>query len=334
MNLDRFLKSRANDWSELEAIIKDARGNPARLNQQQILRLGVLYRSAASDLALARREFTGATGTLRLAGLVGAAHSLIYSKTTREDTIGEFLRLRMWQRIRENSSCLVLSIGFLALGLILGALWGLADPASAIGLLPQGFHATAHPGKGGLLGISIAARSGVAMSIWINNVEVAFAALAGGFTLGILTIYLLAYNAALIGVLGALEWRANGFGQFLSLVLPHGLLELSCIALSGAAGFGVARALIDPGKLSRADALANRVPLIGTTIMAVIIFLAVAGLTEGFITPSDLPTYGALGVGLGLAVPFWTMLVWKGKLPKSQDASEGDYRETYLVKPI
>ena len=44
-------------------------------------------------------------------------------------------------------------------------------------------------------------------------------------------------------------------GPFLSLVAPHGVLELSVIAVSGAAGFTVGWALIDPGRRSRRAAL-------------------------------------------------------------------------------
>jgi len=38
----------------------------------------------------------------------------------------------------------------------------------------------------------------------------------------------------------------------------------------------------------------------------------VAGLTEGFVTPWDLPTVPAVGVGLLLSGAFWTMVVRRG----------------------
>ena len=56
-----------------------------------------------------------------------------------------------------------------------------------------------------MVGISIPARSGLAVTIFINNIVVTLVALAGGFTLGLLTAYVPGLNGALIGVLGVLE---------------------------------------------------------------------------------------------------------------------------------
>jgi len=55
-------------------------------------------------------------------------------------------------------------------------------------------------------------------------------------------------------------------------------------------------------------------PQLGATLMAVVIFLIAAGLTEGFVTPWDLPTGAAIAVGALLAGGFWSMVVWRGGL--------------------
>ena len=164
-----------------------------------------------------------------------------------------------------------------------------------------------------MVGISIPARSGLAVTIFTNNIVVTLEALAGGFTLGLLTAYVLAFNGALIGVLGVLELKAGGFAQFVRLVVPHGLLELSCIAVAGSTGLVIARALIDPGRRTRAEALAALVPLLGDTVLGVAGCLVVAGLTEGIVTTWDLPLALATGVGVLLAGAFWMLVVWRGR---------------------
>jgi uncharacterized membrane protein SpoIIM required for sporulation len=196
----------------------------------------------------------------------------------------------------------------------LGALWGLAQPSSASGLLPAGFHASAHPGKGAYYGISIVGRTGLAVQIFVNNIEVAILAVAGGFTFGLLTGFALAYNGAILGILGALEWRAGGFDHFFSLIVPHGLLELSCITLAGAGGLAMARALIDPGNDTRAEALGRLTSRIGAIVLAVMLFLVVAGLTEGIVTPWDLSPPAAFAVGIALAGGFWSLVFARGRL--------------------
>ena len=311
MKLERFLTDRTDGWEELSQLVGQARGRIGRLGPEQILRLGELYRVAAADLALARRAFPLAAGTQRLQGLVIQAHSLVYSRAIRSETAGEFLSRGIWIRIRRNGWCLVLSGAVMIGAVVLGVLWALLEPASAVGLLPSGSHVTVNS-RGAFYGISVPARGGLAVTIFVNNIEVSILAIAGGFTFGILTVYSLAYNGALLGVLGTLEWKGGGFDQFLRLILPHGLLELSCIALAGAGGLSIARALIDPGLSSRSDALAAMTPQLGATLIAVVIFLIAAGLTEGFVTPWDLPTGAAVGVGVLLAGGFWSMVVWRG----------------------
>jgi uncharacterized membrane protein SpoIIM required for sporulation len=312
VNLDRFVAERSTDWAELQNLVTRASGQVAKLPPSEVRRLGSLYRSAASDLAVARRSFPDSAGTLSLQALVARANALVYSRAARGDSAGEFMRRTLWQRIWQLRRSIAISAGILFGFVVLGVLWGLLQPAAAVGLLPAGFHATAH-NRGGFYGVAIVGRAGLAVSIFVNNILVSVAAMAGGFTFGILTGFSLAYNGALLGVLGALEYRAGGLGSFLSLIVPHGLLELSCITLAGATGFAIAAALVDPGRDTRAGALERLVPSIGAAILGVMVFLVVAGLTEGIITPWDLPTAAALAVGLALAGGFWSMVVLRGR---------------------
>jgi len=322
MNLERFLSERTDAWGELDALVARSHGQVRRLSADEILRAGELYRMAAADLALARRAFPLAPGTERLQQLVVRAHSLVYSKATRTETAGEFLGRGLWVRIREGGRCLGIAAGVMVGAAVLGTLWALLDPASAAGLLPSGAHVSVHS-RGAFYGISVPARGGLAVGIFVNNIQVSLLAIGGGFTFGVLTVYSLAYNGALLGVLGTFEWRGGGFDQFVRLVVPHGLLELSCIALAGAAGLTIARALIDPGRATRSEALADLVPQIGAMTLGVVLFLVVAGLTEGFVTPWDLPLPVALGLGVVLSGSFWTMVVWRGRPEPSRPPPAG-----------
>jgi uncharacterized membrane protein SpoIIM required for sporulation len=312
LKLDRFVADRSGEWAELDQLVDRAGVNGARLSPEELMRLGTLYRSAASDLAVARRYFPASTGELRLRGLVARAYAIVYARPGREETVRGFFASTLWRRIRENIAMVALAVAIMAAGVIFGAIWALNEPATAATLLPGHVVVTSH-NHGGFYGVSVAARGGLATEIFVNNILVSIFAMLGGFTAGILTAYLLAYNGAVLGVLGALEWRVGGLGDFTRLVVPHGLLELSCIALAGGAGFIVARALIDPGPDTRADALGRVRPVVGAFCVGFMAFLVAAGLTEGFITPWDLPTAGAVAVGLALAGTFWTLVFVRGR---------------------
>jgi uncharacterized membrane protein SpoIIM required for sporulation len=311
MQVEQFVHDRSLVWGELEHLLDRASGQPAKLAPAEIRRLGVLYRAAAADLALAVRSWPDAAGTLRLHGLVVRANQVVYSKAAPKDTFAEYLSRRLWQRIRQLRGCLALSAAILLGSLALGILWGAAEPSAAVGLLPAGFHVNAHT-KGSYYGAALAGRGGLVTSIWVNNMEVSVLAVAGGFTGGLVTAWFLAYNGAIVGVLGALEWRAGGLGNFLSLTVPHGLLELSCIAIAGGVGFVIAKALIDPGASTRAEALQRVSPIVGSALASAFLFLLVAATTEGIVTPWDLPTPAAFAVGLVLAGGFWAMVIWRG----------------------
>ncbi|MGA3354434.1 MAG: stage II sporulation protein M [Acidimicrobiales bacterium] len=320
MNLERFVADRSADWAELEGLVKRSRGQGRKLGPTDIYRLGALYRAAVADLAVARRSWPDTSGSLRLQALVTSANAVVYSKPVRGDTAWEFLSVRIWRRIRELDRCLLISAGLLFGFVALGALWGLAQPSSASGLLPAGFHASAHAGRGAFYGVSIVGRTGLAVQIFVNNIEVAILAVAGGFTFGLMTAFSLAYNGAILGILGALEWRAGGLDRFFSLIVPHGLLELSCITLAGAGGLAVARALIDPGNDTRAVALGRLTPTIGAVVLGVMLFLVVAGFTEGIVTPWNLPPPAAFAVGILLAGTFWALVFVRGRPATEPDA--------------
>ena len=313
MTLERFLAQRAGSWSDLQALVDRAKGRADRLDPGEMRRLGLLYRQASADLSLARRRYPDSPGTARLDALVTASHSLVYGKVRSDERLGFFFSNRVWRSIREGGRCLALSVGLLAGFTLLGFVWAVFEPVTASGILPSGFHATTHPGQGGVVGIAIPARAGLAFQIFTNNIEVAILALAGGFTLGLLTTYVLASNGAMLGVLAGLEWKAGAWEAFTRLIVPHGILELSCIAVAGSAGFQITRALVDPGRQTRAGALQSIAPRLADTVLGVAACLVVAGLTEGIVTTWDLPIGLALGVGLFWGGSFWTLVAWRGR---------------------
>src|SRR5437588_2279271 len=80
MTVDRFVEDRRARWARLGHLIHEANGRVERLAPNDVLELGRLYRSASSDLAVARRDFALDAATERLNDLVAAAHALVYSE--------------------------------------------------------------------------------------------------------------------------------------------------------------------------------------------------------------------------------------------------------------
>lgn len=207
----------------------------------------------------------------------------------------------------------VLAVSVLALAVpcVLAAIWALHDPAAALGLVPGQFKGAAHPHVRHLP-LGAATQAVLASSIFTNNIRVAFLAFAGGLTLGFGTIGLLVYNGALLGALAGITIQAGNFSVFVRYVVPHGMLELSCIAVAGAAGLRLAWAVIDPGTMPRGASLRAAARPAVTLVLGTAPWLVVAGLTEGFVTPRGLPLGAALAVGIFWFSLYWGLVVTRG----------------------
>lgn len=130
-----------------------------------------------------------------------------------------------------------------------------------------------------------------------NNIKVAMLAFAGGMTLGLLTLWEILNNGLMVGALGAL-FAAHGFGtDFWATIAPHGVIELTSIQISGAAGLLLAQAIVAPGRLRRIDALKANARRAGVLMIGVAGLLVIAGLIEGFVTPQRTSEAVRFGIG-------------------------------------
>lgn len=77
------------------------------------------------------------------------------------------------------------------------------------------------------------------LSLFINNFSVALNIVFGGLYFSIMSLYLLIFNALVIGYVAC----TTDLVYFLSFTLPHGIIELFAIILAGATGFRVTHAI-------------------------------------------------------------------------------------------
>src|SRR5690606_24342263 len=110
----------------------------------------------------------------------------------------------------------------------------------------------------------------------------------------------------------------NGLGaDAVSLLAPHGFLEWSRVTVAGAAGLRVGLALVAPGLRPRGEALVSKMRAATEMALGSALWLIPTGLVEGFVTPRALPPAAAVGVGLAVVGPFWVLVVWRGRPPRT-----------------
>ena len=321
MTLDRFVTGRVESWRRLEQLVGDARGRAERLGPGRARELGRLYRSAAADLAFARRSFPGDPTVTALEQRVAAARQLVYRAPTRRESVASFFKRDYWCAVRARPLFLLLSAALLFGSAALSGVWADRTPGRAAAVVPGAYEAVTQPRPHGSdLRLAPAKRSAMASEIFTNNIEVTFLAFALGVTAGLGTAAILLFNGLQIGVVGGLAVGSGNGSTFFELVTAHGCLELSCIVVAGAAGMRLGWSFIAPGRRSRRESLV----LEGRTTVAIVLgtapWLVVAGLVEGFITPSGLSVADAVGIGLPLAALYWTLVLVLGRPVRSAPA--------------
>lgn len=312
MNLDAFVAQRTASWQALERGLKGARGRPERLGAAGALELGRAYRAAVADLAFARRRYPGDPVVDRLERLVLAGRQAVYGKRVSHGSVLGFFSRGYWRLVLGRPGVLAASAAALLCPCVLAGVWAVHDPAAAIGLLPSRLRSAGDPHLRHLA-VGAATQAVLASSIFTNNIQVTFLAFAGGLTLGAGTLVVLAYNGLMLGALGGITLQTGQFSMFVRYVAPHAMLELSCIAVGGAAGLRLAWAMIDPGTQPRGESLRRQARPAVAVVLGTAPWLVAAGLTEGFVTPEGLPLAAALAVGIGLAGAFWLLAATRGR---------------------
>jgi len=158
-------------------------------------------------------------------------------------------------------------------------------------------------------------------AIMTNNLTVTFTAFAAGITAGIGTVYMMLFNGLLMGVIGEACWREGMSLRLWSFVAAHGALELPAIFIGGGAGLGLAKGLLFPGIFSRGESLARAGARSVKLVLGIIPLLVIAGLIEGFISPSALP-YQLKFLLAGVNLTLLTLYLSQKKTPNVQTAQD------------
>lgn len=312
MTLERFVAERRARWAELEAAVKRARrgrlrGTPA----QEIERFGLLLRHAASDLAIARRDYPDAEVTAYLNTLCVRAHPLLYRGTPmRLSSIPGFYARGLPRAFRAAWPFVVASLALLAIGFVAGFVAVYLRPDLRSSLVPQSLFDQMARGQ---IQANVPDAPLAATFIIQNNIRVALVAFAGGVVLGLPTAFVLLANGWMLGTIAAAVHEGGYDLAFWSLIVPHGVIELSVIVIAGGTGLMVGAALLRPGQLRRGDALGNAARRAVVLAIGMATLLIIAGTLEAFVSPSSLPGAAKLGAGAITALLLYSWLLVGGR---------------------
>jgi uncharacterized membrane protein SpoIIM required for sporulation len=314
VNLARFVSERRPGWEELDRLVTQAGRRTEKLGPHGVRRLGDLYRATAADLAVARRAFPGDPLVVALEQRVGRARYLVYGAHTRRTSVVQFFRRGYWQAIRERPVPLLIAIVLLVGSVAISGVWADRDPGAASQLAPSAYRGVTQPRPHGSdLQLSRSERTAMSSEIFTNNIRVTLLVLAAGIAFGVGSALVLLFNGILLGVVGGLAIGSGNGEIFVTLVAGHGMLELSCIVVAAAAGMRLGWSFVEPGRLTRGQALRREAHRTAAIVAGTAPWLVLAGLVEGFVTPSGLSLGQALAIGAALGVTYWTLVLVLGR---------------------
>ncbi len=292
MDLDAYVTAHHAQWARLEEL-----AGRHRLTGAEADELLDLYQRTSTHLSVVRSASPDPSVVTYLSTLLararlsaGGRHTSTWADLARFFTRtfpGALYRLRWWW--------VTTAVVNVVVAVLVGA-WTIAHPEVYTSFLtPEEIQA--YVGTDFQNYYSEFAHHEFATAVWINNAWVSAQAIVFG-VLGFPVLWVLWQNILNVGVIGGMMISHDRTGLFFGLILPHGLLELTAVFIAGAVGLRLFWSWVDPGPRTRLQSFAAE----GRTAIGISLGLAavllVSGIIEGFVTPSDLPTFVRVGIGV------------------------------------
>ena len=326
---DRFRLEREGEWRRLEQIVSRLeRGAIRRLSDEDIAELPVLYRHAASSLAVARETSLDAATLSFLEDLVERAWYQVYGpRNGLFRWLGGFFRGGWSRAVRAIGVDIALAFAAMAAGVVAGWLLVARNVEWYFALVPGAMTGGRVPGASRAdLAETLAVESSTgglsafAAYLFYNNASVCILAFALGFAFGVPTLLLLIYNMAM---LGAMAWLFHSVGllpEFLAWLSVHGTTEFGAILLAGAAGVHVGRNMAFPGEASILAATAQAGRRAALVMLGCVFMLIVAAVLEAF--PRQLAGFEArVLIGVFMLVAWLALFILVGRREKAGAAA-------------
>ncbi|MGJ6121748.1 stage II sporulation protein M [Mycolicibacterium sp. Y3] len=328
MDVDAFVLAHRASWDRLELLLTRHRA----LTGAEVDELVDLYQRVSTHLSMVRSSSADPVLIGRLSGLVArarsvvtGAHAPLWSELIRFWTVSfPVVAYRSWRW------WLGTAVAFFVVAVVIGA-WvagspevraSIGTPAELEQLINHDFAAYYSENPAGSFGLQV----------WVNNSWVAAQCIGFAILLGIPIPYVLFQNALNVGVSGGLMFGAGKADVLLGLLIPHGLLELTAVFLAAAVGMRLGWTVIAPGDRPRGQVLAEQGRAVVAVAVGLVVVLLISGLIEALVTPSPLPTFLRIGIGVAAEIVFLTYIVHFGR--KAVRAGEsGDADEAPDVLP-
>jgi uncharacterized membrane protein SpoIIM required for sporulation len=336
MQSSKFIAERQVYWEQLRLLtLKIRKKGYRRLTPAEAQDFPNLYRKVCTDASTARTLKLAPDTIAYINAIVLKAHSLLYTspKKTARRIGGFFAHDYPWAFAKNITYILIMLFLFFGVGAItFTAVYH--HPAYADSLIPGYLKDTFKDAP-----LRSAEDNIIMAGFYImNNVTIAFGSFILGVTFGLLTLYIVFYNALTIGAVLGLTASA-GYGENLfSFIIAHSALELLGMCIAAAAGLAMGVSLIRAGEEKRSLTFTAKAREVVPLFIVAGLFITLAAFIEGFVSASALPLLIKINIAAftfaGIVV-YSPLVLWR-KLALSlrkKSLTRGRRREQMPVSP-
>jgi len=323
IDLDAYVATHAGSWTRLDQLVRQRRRSGAEADE-----LVDRYQQVATHLSVVRTSAPDGELVAHLSSLLGRARiAMLASRVPSWRGFAGFFterfpaalyHLRWWWLGCLAGNVLVTAVMMIWLGQHPQVEQSLLSPQEVDQLVNSDFESYYSENAAGAF----------ATHVWVNNAWVSALCIALGI-LGLPVLYLLFQNIANLAIVGSIMIRHDRGELFWGLIIPHGLLELTCVFVAGGVGLRLFWSWVEPGQLSRAGSLARAGRTSVTVALGLAVCLLVSGIIEGFVTPSPLPTWARIAIGVLAELGFLAYVFVVGRAAHSRGVT-GDVSASLL----
>ncbi len=275
-----FILQNKDKWKEFEDVLESTDKDPERLTD--------LFIETTDDLSFSRTYYPNRSVRVYLNGISQQVYQAIYKNKAREKNIfkkfwTEDLPEAMWHNRKALLWSFILFVG----GITVGIMSSIYYPEFARIILGDSYieMTKANIASGDPMAVYKDSEPVIMFfQIAWNNIKIAFGTFVLGIVFGIGTVYVVFYNAIMVGTFVYFFIERGLFRESFLAIMLHGTLELSMIVVAGCAGFALARGLLFPGTFTRGQALVHSARNGIKILIGVTVLLIYAAIIESFAT--------------------------------------------------
>ncbi|WP_336321243.1 stage II sporulation protein M [Streptomyces lavendofoliae] len=332
MDLDVYVTAHRAEWDRLDHLLRRGR----RLTGAEADELVELYQRTATHLSLLRSSAPDPALTARLTQLVARARATVTGtrRASWRDAAG-FLTAGFPAAVyRSRHWWVPTAVLSTLLAALIGWWIGTHPEIQASIAAPEELRRLTRPGGEYETYYSSHPAASFAAQVWTNNAQAAAMCLVLGAFLCVPVLWILFLNMLNLGVGLGLMASAGRLDTFLGLLLPHGLLELTAVFVAAGTGLRLGWTLIDPGPLPRRTALAEQGRAALGMALGLALVLFVSGVIEGFVTPSGLPTWARVAIGIAAELVFLAYVyVVGGRAARAGETGDVESSDRSALQP-